>query len=265
MKEAVVETRKRLKVARKIKKLIGPLVEGIVIGGSVGFGQNYSVTKNSDIDMPVIIDPKDVEELTKTIYLKGCDRQAIQLFTRGKIDFFWVTKQIDGVIANMFIYNQASYENFCTLKSSIKGFRRILPDSERKSMTRYGFDGKPIEVDKNLRKTRNGWVFEHPQFHNGKYFGIMSRGDLLGLGYAFYERERNYFKHLSSRTWESVINQLVKEHGMKTKEGVSVDLTRFNVLNTLWVVHHNPTKVPQEVLQKIEKRTREELRKIIGH
>ncbi|MCK5150056.1 hypothetical protein KAJ87_03985 [Candidatus Pacearchaeota archaeon] len=55
--DSIKETKKRIEIAEKISSQLKGVVRGVLLGGSMGFGQNFSVTEKSDIDM-VLMDEK---------------------------------------------------------------------------------------------------------------------------------------------------------------------------------------------------------------
>ena len=63
--DTVLETKKRLDISNDIVSKLEGLVNGVILGGSMGYGQNYSVTDKSDIDMAIIVDVDKVDLITR--------------------------------------------------------------------------------------------------------------------------------------------------------------------------------------------------------
>lgn len=99
------ETKKRLLIAKGISSQLEGIVRGVLLGGSMSFGQNFSVTDKSDIDMVVVCDKARARDLEKTPYFKGEVHDGVlNMFREGVINLFWVTKEVDSVEVNSFVY-----------------------------------------------------------------------------------------------------------------------------------------------------------------
>ena len=68
---AIEETNKRLEIAKNISSQLEGIVQGVLLGGSMSFGQNFSVNEKSDIDMVVVCDKDKAKDLEKTPYFQG--------------------------------------------------------------------------------------------------------------------------------------------------------------------------------------------------
>ena len=65
------ETKKRLDISKKISSSLEGIVEGVMLGGSMGYGQNYSVHKNSDIDFVVVTNLESLNDLSSIWYFEN--------------------------------------------------------------------------------------------------------------------------------------------------------------------------------------------------
>src|SRR3989344_3468841 len=141
-----VETEKRLKIAKEITAQVKDIARGVMLGGSMGYGQNYAVTDKSDIDLLIAIDIENLDQLVTTPFFKNqAPEDIIELFKRKEINLFWVTKIVNGIEVNVFIYESQAYLNFCLIKGAIKGY------SQTKRSTTYqavGFEGKPFTFER---------------------------------------------------------------------------------------------------------------------
>ena len=244
--EQVSPTRKRLLIVEDIRSQIHGFVGLILLGGSMGYGQEFSVTDKSDIDMVIVCDKDRVDDLMQTDYFRGhAPDDVVEMFKRGVINLFWVTRVIDGIDVNSFIYETCDYKKFCLLEGSIKGYIGHEPESTQES---YGFDGKILSFTRNVSKHGNGWLYSKPALADGKYWGGPPRSDFLFKPHITYQ-EDGFFDSLKPMVWKAVIDQLIKEHGP------SVDLKRYNILNTDFTFQKHPEKLPREVIKEIIKNT----------
>ncbi|MBU2640077.1 MAG: hypothetical protein KKG75_05245 [Nanoarchaeota archaeon] len=249
----IEETKKRLEITKKIVHQLREIVKGVLLGGSMGFGQNFSVTMNSDIDMVIICDKKKIDTLSKTTYFKNqTPKNVLSMFKKGIINLFWVTKKVDSIEVNSFIYEPNGYEKFCLLKGGIKGY---TPHKPSETQTQHGFDGKEITFKRNVVPYENGYLYEKPALVNGKFWGGPPRSDLLVSSYILYQ-EKNFFDDMKEKVWNSVLNQLIKEHGSNP------DLNKFNILKTDFTYQTNPKKLPLAVIEKVKNETKYRLKKL---
>ncbi|VVB73986.1 Uncharacterised protein [uncultured archaeon] len=245
------ETKKRLTIARGVSGSLENIVEGAMLGGSMGFGQNYSVTEKSDIDFVFVLDPARLDRLASKWFFH--DRIPVgvpSLFKNGDINLFWVTREVTDVVVNAYIYSPRGISDFCTLKGDLNGFigQPIAP-----TQTSYGFDGKPITFSRNVRQFGGGSVFSKPALADGRYWGGVPRQDLFYSGQVLLERG-SFLSDLEKRAWWSAIAQLVAEHGPRP------DLGKFSVLNTHYTYQTSPRKLPPAVISQIRARTEVELK-----
>lgn len=240
------ETKKRLTIAKTIGKNIKDIVEGMLLGGSMGFGQNFSVRETSDIDTVIVCDKKKIYELLNTSYFKNqVQPEVIELFVKGKINLFWVTREIDNVEVNFFVYDKESYMDFCLMKGNLKGYVHFKPNEIQ---TAFGFSGEEIRFNRNVTSFRNGYLYEKPALINGKYWGGVPRQDFFYSGFIICEKE-NFLTDLEKEVWERTIAKLKEENA-------------GSILNTHFTYNKEPERLPKKFFKNIKERTALELDKI---
>lgn len=184
------ETKKRLVITNYIKNQLQNIVKGILLGGSMGYGQNFSVNKDSDIDMVIVCSKEKIDYLSNTEYFKNqIPSNIIKMFKEGIINLFWVTKIVNSIEVNSFIYEPKGYEKFCLLKGKIKGYISHKPKNTQES---YGFNGKSISFNRKVSQYKNGWLYEKPALVNNKYWGGPPRSDFLFKSYIVHQ-EKDFF------------------------------------------------------------------------
>lgn len=249
--DVVAETSKRLAIAKNISKQLEGIVKCVVLGGSMGFGQNYCITEKSDIDMVVVCDKRKIRDLEATSYFSGSTpSEVLKMFEDGVINLFWVTKEVDAVEVNSFIYETQGYKQFCLLKGKLKGYLKSEPSHTQDS---YRFDGEKITFDRNVTAFGEGFLYEKPALVDGRFWGGPPRSNFLMGAYPLYQ-ERNFFDNLRGKVLNATIKQLIKEYGSNP------DLSRVNILNTDYVFQKNPTRLPKEAVEKLKRETEERLR-----
>ena len=179
--DPVNETKKRLKIAERISSSLEGIAKEVLLGGSMGFGQNYSVTDKSDVDLVVVVDGSNINQLKSSWYFKG---QTVPEFTEllktQQATVFWVTRNIDGIETNAFVYETEGYVDFCLLKG---GLRSIVQRKPREVQKAYGFDGQEFTFHRNVTPYKNlGFSYEKPALIDGKCWMGVPRQDFLYSG-----------------------------------------------------------------------------------
>lgn len=251
----IEETEKRLEIARNISSQLEGFVQGVLLGGSMGFGQNYSVTEKSDIDMVIVCDKNRTRDLESTPYFSGhVPKNVLRMFEEGAINLFWVTQEVDSIEVNSFIYETEGYEKFCILEGGIKGYINHEPSE---TQTQHGFDGQEITFQRNVTPYENGFLYEKPALAEGKFWGGPPRSDLLISSQILYQ-DNNFFDNMREKVWDSVLRQLVKEYG------TTPNLDETNIINSDFSHQRNPERLPSSTIETIKKETEDRLRKLIS-
>ncbi len=240
------ETAKRLFI---LQELIPKLQEGcigILLGGSMAYGQNYSIREGSDIDLGIILPSRAI---TNTYVLEFGTLEQLTFFTNGIIDMFWLTPVINGVEVNIFVYEKESYEAFFKLEKPMQCYLQTQPSSIAYS---YNFEGMLISFNRVMNPLGNGWVYIRNFIMDGRYVAISPAQDYIYSAQFLYDPE-HFLEHMEKTFWKVVIGQLVKEYGKDP------DLTKTSILNLHYTYMKTPERVPKEIVKKIQERTQNEL------
>lgn len=237
----------------KLKMELSDVLTGIMMGGSMGFGQKFSVHEKSDIDLVLVCDIEKVDALLQKPFFKdSISEKVVQLFKSKSINLFWNTKIINGIEVNAFVYETNAYESFCLLKSNLNIFVKTKPAD---TQTQYCFDGEPITFNRNVHSFEDGFLFTKPALAEGIFWGGVPRQDFFYSGVIVFEKD-GFLSNLEKKVWKAVISQLVKEHGP------SVDTQKYNVLNSHFTFHTAPERLPNSVIKNIQNRTIIELQEL---
>jgi len=247
------ETEKRLSIVNYIAKDLKKITECMILGGSMGYGQNYSVAPWCDINMVLVIDKANLDYLLdKPFFNQTIDDKTIDLFKTGKIGMFWSKRLIRGIETEVYVYERDSFIDFCTLKKDLVAF---IPYKPRDKQLAFTFSGEKIFFDRNVRPFGSGYLYDKPALANGVYWGGVPHDDFFFCNYLVYDKN-DFYSDLSNEVWSSVIKQLVKEHGL------NVDIEKFNVLNSMYTYQTNRIGLPKAIIEKIKQRTLQELEKV---
>ena len=242
------ETQKRLEIVDYIADQIKPHVYAIALGGSMGYGQNFSVAPWCDIDTVIVTDRNRVKGLLKTPYFnQNVPEQVANLFQEGKIDYFWASKDVGGIGVDIFVYDKDPFEEFVTLKG--EGITGFIPTRPGEFQTGYNFKGERIEFNRHVEECGDGFLYTKPTLASEEtYWGGVPRDDFFFMSHIVHE-EDSYYTNLSERVRSSVVEQLVKEHGPNP------DLQEANILNTLFTFQTNGQGMRDDLISKIKRET----------
>src|SRR3989344_8467494 len=243
--EAPAETQKRAKIADEFAAPLKGLAKGIMLGGSMGYGQNYSVNPGSDIDCVIVIDPSALPKMAQLTFFSSIPASAQKLFAEGNLSFIHISDLIDGVPMNTFVYNAEQYVDFCLAQEGLTGFALRHPTRTQKA---WKFDGTQIMFDRDVRPVQGGFLYDKPALFEGKYFGAVPRQDFFNSGQVLHQ-QNGFFRELEPRVWRKTIELLVAEHGPNP------NLSRTNILNTHFTYQKEPDRLPNSVITRINERT----------
>jgi len=244
------ETEKRLRIVHDLVQRVGSDTDSIILGGSMGFGQHYSITKDSDIDLPILVRPDQVDSLVKRLAFKKTPSPSVlNAFAQSEIDCFWHTDYKDGVQLDCFVYNPAAHVNFVTHEQSLRIYKTEQP---RETTTAFNFAGDELSVPRQSMPFLDGFVYEQPVFAGDKYYMPGIRADFFTSKFLVQRNQR--LDDLRKRVWRCTMIKLVEEHGP------DVNLERTNVLNTNYTYQKQRDRLPPELIRTLEWRTHEELR-----
>jgi len=248
------ETKKRLEIAKNISSQLEGIVRGVLLGGSMGFGQNFSVTEKSDIDMVVVCDKQKIRDLEATPYFTGhIPKNILKMFEDKTINLFWVIKKVDSVEVNSYIYETKGYKESCLFKGGLRGY---IPTKISEIEKHYGFDGSLISFKRNVTPCGEGYLYKKPVFVNEKFISLPPGNDFT-RGFYVLRQENSFFDNLNDKVWDAVVKQLIKEYGP------NVDLERASVLKSDWVYRERPEKLPPSSIERIKSETEKRLKKFV--
>jgi len=247
---AIDETKKRLEIVKIIVEEIKSSVKAISLGGSMGYGQNFSVSKDSDIDMLVVCDIQKIDELLSKEYFKNQNlSEPLLLYKLKKINVFWVTQIINEIEVNMFIYEPKAYIDFCTFKNDIISYKKGNPSITGRG---YSFNGTLLEFNQEVKKTINGYIYKKPSLIKGKFWDAVPRFDFIFSQRILYDPEK-LIEDAGSKFWRETVKLLIKEYGQNP------DLNIVGPLHAHWIYKNTPNRLPAGFKEKVIEKTKREI------
>ena len=67
VEEAICETAKRVHIVQSIQQRLEESADALILVGSLAYGKNYAVRAASDIDLLVVMEPKQVSLLPEEV------------------------------------------------------------------------------------------------------------------------------------------------------------------------------------------------------
>jgi len=119
---AVIETRKRKRIVGKLSSFFDfSICEGILLSGSIVYGKNYSIRKDSDIDLLLIIKAENIFKIKQYPFFSSVhyDNHTLELFNKKVAQIFWFDVFVDEIMLNVVICEYEYFEKICNFKEKI--------------------------------------------------------------------------------------------------------------------------------------------------
>ncbi|OGI34462.1 MAG: hypothetical protein A2259_00935 [Candidatus Moranbacteria bacterium RIFOXYA2_FULL_43_15] len=213
------ETIKRQKIINGLfDKFDKNIFEGILLVGSMSYGRNYSVTKNSDIDLIFIVKRENIDKLLSQNFFVAAEYFNIEKLglLKRKTDGFWIDQHVDGVMINMGVYRSESFEKFCCFQK--RKWKRSAEDGSGgwdKDKKYKGTNGKIYSGIINFRKNKKLYIKSYNIYAEGAFISNVFASNLL-TSIVLYDKNGsvakniNKFKFMTIKKYgaESILNIL---------------------------------------------------------
>jgi hypothetical protein len=162
--EAELETRKRLEVVEKIKPILEKFCEIAILVGSVAYGKNYSVRKESDIDLILLINRRNVDEIVKCDLFERTDQigEAISFFEEGEIDHFSIVGNVGGVKVQYHFWDKAAHFRAERFEKPWPKVYNIFRSTGK--LVGTDFSGNDRDVITEVKICGHGAIHEYPPY-----------------------------------------------------------------------------------------------------
>jgi hypothetical protein len=189
------ETHKRLEiVAALYGYMIPACCQGILLTGSLVYGKNTLVHKQSDIDLLCIIDQHHSHTLQHIKFFRGpyLNDHAFELFEAGSVDGLFNDYMIDGIKINIGIWRYAFLLEFCQLQAT---HLRLYKDALRRTdQAVFTTKKERITLSPVITQTTEGYILDYPLYVQDKLVGLPLLTNLLFC--EILQDNRDIQKHL---------------------------------------------------------------------
>lgn len=247
-KTSIAETQKRLKLLDWFTEYIRSSVTGLIVTGSMSYGQNYSIKPTSDIDMQLLVTPETMDELAKTECFDAADlKQAINGYEKGLFKQFSLVFHKDDVPMECHFWDEQAFIDAATFKA--ENTKRLRTSIDTPS-TDHGFS---FDREENVKEYYGEIVdgvaiADFPSYRriNGKLFLCRPITNLLGLPLVKITSDK--LDDAPKECWLAAVKELVL-----FSEGQTIDLETLSIANTL----PGKNKMSLEVLRNVQAQTQE--------
>ncbi|KKS82265.1 MAG: hypothetical protein UV58_C0011G0019 [Candidatus Wolfebacteria bacterium GW2011_GWC1_43_10] len=245
------ETQKRLNLLNEFLPSFLPISTAVVSFGSLATGRNYSVHKDSDIDLLILTTPEKAKQISDLklfdekqlgLYIEGYEREIARQFSLNFIK--------EEVSLECHFWDESAYlDTISLLKAETMRFRSS--DTTPSTNYSYSFDGSEYVTEPpSMRKDK--WIISpFPTYleKENKFYPCRPLTNVLGN--PFIVHGENVLKDKINSLWTLIVKKLVENRS-------PVDLSECNILKSLpghW-------KFSPETEQYVMTRTEQELQKL---
>ncbi|MBW2985777.1 hypothetical protein KY333_00190 [Candidatus Woesearchaeota archaeon] len=226
MADPVKETKKRLILAEEELNRYRDFSLGAILAGSVAYAPNLHVTKESDVDLVVVVE--DIKETLDNIVDDDTEKEALQnRFFEG----YCIKRVSDGVPISIHVITGDAFDiiSKCFV-ADMRVYRKTPKDAIYKLK---GFEGNTYDYRiKNIQLNELSGVrtiVPISFINNDRYFIGIHRDKLLCKPHILHERN-GYIAGKIDKLWYTVIRNLCDE---SMRLYGTLDLNRMNILNTI--------------------------------
>jgi hypothetical protein len=227
-KVSKAETNKRLALLEWFTQYIRSSVSGLLVTGSMSYGQNHSVTAKSDLDMQLLVNMQTVENLLETDCFNAQElTHAIAGYRKGLYGQFSLVFEKDGVPMECHFWDEQAFIDAITFQA--ESTRRLRTSIDTPSTDyAYSFDREESKKDYFGEIVEGYAVGDFPSFRRagGKLFLCRPITNILGI--PLIQIGNDQLEAAIETCWTNATKEL-----KAASEGASIDLDRLNIANTL--------------------------------
>ncbi|MBP6921172.1 hypothetical protein KBB89_01330 [Candidatus Gracilibacteria bacterium] len=236
---AQTETIKRIKIIENLIPEITQFGSAVVLTGSMAYGQDYSITPESDIDIQFLVTPEFFPKLFSSKYFQKYNTERIaQGFIDGIFQQFSISFLVKGIPVECHFWNEKTYKDI--LLYQCEKVIRLRSQTKKVSTDyAYSFDGEEDteEYPDYKEGAYNVGVFPAYRIKNKRIFLCRPITNILGNAMILSDNcELKSVIEESKKITKSKLDKTPREEG-KT----------YSLLNTL----PGKNKVAPELIEKI--------------
>lgn len=241
------ETQKRGELIDWFAEYIQNSVTGLLVTGSMSYGQSYSVKPSSDVDMQLLVNNETVKELLKTDCFNSDElRHAVEGYRSGLYGQFSLVFEKNGVPMECHFWDEQAFIEAITFKN--ENTKRLRSSIESPSTDfGYSFDREESRKDYYGEIIRGFAVADFPSFRNvnGKIFLCRPVTNILGLPLSVIKGPT--LSDAIEECWKSATDKLIAFAGND-----KIDLNNISIANTL----PGKNKMSPESLEEVQTKTK---------
>ncbi|MDP3027868.1 MAG: nucleotidyltransferase domain-containing protein [Nanoarchaeota archaeon] len=213
--ESKKETEKRLKILDDIIPKLKPFVESLILVGSMAYGRNYSVRKESDVDLVILINKESVDDIFKSglFEMNSCIEEAIFLFKRDIVQHFTIIRKINDIEMQFHFWDkQANFKAERLEKPWSKWYCPIRRDKHY--FKGNNLLGEEIKKEiKNIKRYKYGDVFIIPPYliNKSKFVSLVIISNLVSSPEILYTKDDSLYKNINL-LWKKIAENFIKEN-----------------------------------------------------
>lgn len=253
--ESEIETQKRLKIIKEIKPELEKFCEAVIIGGSVGYGKNFSVRKESDIDLIILINRNNADEISKSklFTITPQIKEAIIYFKNKEVDHFSILEEINEVEIQYHFWDKFAHYKAELLQLPAPKVYNIF-SKEKKRLIGLDFSGKEHFFELGDIKICNyGIIHNYPAFFIDKECFVPKQplSNLIADPDILFTKDNILLDNIE-KIWENLTKKLIEE-----SEG-KINLDKKSILFSMY----GWWNMSEESEGKIKKRIQKEIKKL---
>lgn len=168
---AIIETYKRNKIVKNLSSFFDfSVCEGVILSGSMVYGKNYSIRKDSDIDLLLIVKAENIFKIKKYPFFLSSyyDDHTLELFNKKLAQTFWFDIFVDEVMINVVVLEYEYFKEFCNFEKKHL-LRAKLDDTLDiiKERTLRLSDGRIIQDSSNQQKNGTNYIVNYDLYNEG--------------------------------------------------------------------------------------------------
>ena len=251
VEEAICETAKR--IGTFIQQRLEESADALILVGSLAYGKNYAVRAASDIDLLVVMEPKQVSLLPEEVGGEEGDWRQVVLryFQDNRIQTLSLRSLVERVKVEYHLWNK-EYQYQATRLETTRVLRGTM-SSKSTSGIHLDFSGQQRDVERWTKPLPIGYLQEYPVFrvvekHFVPYEPLVN---LIMAPEILFAKDQQ-LEHNIDWMWTEVVKRLVQENPG------ALDLSKTSVLKS----QPGHWALPKEVRESIQDRTKFELSKL---
>jgi len=196
--ESKRETEKRLKILEVLRGKLEPWTEALILVGSMAYGQNFSVRKESDIDLIILINPEKSKDIPNLFSMTPQIREALSLFDKKVIQHFTIIQKIEGVEVQFHFWNKKAHFKAEKLeKPWPKVYDIWVKDKHYSKGVNFIGEEKNILID-NVKKYIYGDVYQFPAYFeaDGEFIQGILISNFLSTPKIIYTKDDQIYENL---------------------------------------------------------------------